>query len=249
MIDEFLSGLFGGGVKEVGIGGFTTYASVSREISLTSQVPTTYLESGSFANDHVINEPIQLRIDGVVSDITLTQSQFDSFIDNITGTLGSIGIYIGGRTPAQVGKVISVINDARNYIRRIDNIIQKGSQLLDLFGNNTPEKSIKEKFVDSMFSLRESRQPISIDMPYRTFENMVITSCVITEGNSDKGLTFSLTAQQIRFNQILLVEAVQINPSSGVKSQTAKQSDKGAQQGGTPTASEEQSIISVIARG
>lgn len=238
MIDNFLSGLLGGEVVEVGIGGFTLFASVSRETNFSSQAPTTYLEDGSFVNDHIINEPVTINIEGVVSDVTVKQPQLNSFVDNLTGTLGSIGIYTGGRTSSQIGKVVAVIDQARSYIRRIDNLINQGKKILDFFGNKDPEKSIRERFIDEMIAIRESKQPISIDMPYRTLDNMIITSLVITENNTDKALTFRMTAQEIRLAQTILVEAIQIKPASGVKSQTGKQSNKGVQQGEQPNEGE-----------
>ena len=73
MIQDFAKQIFGyertDDRQEIGIGGFTADVRVNESIQMTSDAPDNYVEDGSVINDHVINNPIVLSIDGEVADI------------------------------------------------------------------------------------------------------------------------------------------------------------------------------------
>jgi len=248
IIDSVMSAFKG----DVGIGGFTTYAAVRRETSYTASAPTTYLEDGSFANDHVILNPIVISIDGAVSDIVLKENILDSIVNSLNDSLGLTPILSSsiGNTIFQKTKITQLINSARSQVRKVQNLIDFGSNVLDFFGNDSLNKSIQQKFHDDMKALVDSRQPISIDMPHGTLDNMIITSFVITSDNQDKMYSFSITVQQIRFAQTIDVQIEAApNPAAGVKNQTSKAVDKGVQRGEEVSDSELQSLGSVVLGG
>lgn len=245
IIDSVI-GIFRG---DVGIGGFTTYAAVRRETSYTASAPTTYLEDGSFANDHIVLNPVVISIDGAVSDVVLRENVVDSLVNSLNQNLGLIPTLSSsiGSTIFQQTKITKLVNSARSYTRKVQDLIDFGSNVLDFFGNDSSSKSIQQKFHDDMKSLVNSRQPISIDMPHGTLDNMIITSFVITSDNQDKMYSFSITAQQIRFAQTIDVQIeVAPNPSPSVKNQTSKPVDKGVQSGKEVSESESSLIWSIF---
>jgi len=88
--------------EEIGIGGFTALVRVNESTSLTSQAPTIYLEDGSFAQDHIILDPMVLTIDGDVSEIHIKQSAFSEEQSRINANVGVIAQYLPSKTQMQV---------------------------------------------------------------------------------------------------------------------------------------------------
>src|SRR5690606_21438535 len=91
-------------------------------------------------------------------------------------------------------------------------------------------KSNIEQFIDAMEALHLGKQLISIDMPFRRHDNMVITSLSVDRNNEEEALSFSIAAQQFRFVETIFVQVAR-NPSAGTGGQTAPEAAKGVQEG------------------
>lgn len=228
--------------EEVGIGGFTAMVRVSESTSLTSTAPTTFLEDGSFANDHIVINPTVLTIDGDVSEIHIRRSALNEFLANVQANVGAIALYLPPKTQSQVQKANALANDFTDQVRKVDAAVAAGKQALSFLGNQTPGgKPLQEKFIDAMESLHFGRQLVSIDMPYRRHDNMRITAVQTTRDNKGQNIKFKLTAEQIRFAETIFVDQSEFisNPSEGTGGQTDGVTDKGPQ-AGEPT---EQSLL------
>jgi hypothetical protein len=215
---------------EIGIGGFTALARVRERYAYSSSVPNSPVEDGSFRNDHIILNPLILTIEGNVSDIYLRPSPLVRDAQRLLGEVGNVTQFLPARTQAQASRVAAVANDAADAIRRVNAIIRAGQQALRFFGNqDEAAKSNIEQFIDAMEALHLGKQLISIDMPFRRHDNMVITSLTVDRNNEEEALSFSITAQQFRFVQTIFVEVAR--PAAGTGGQTEAEVAKGVQEG------------------
>jgi hypothetical protein len=196
-------------------------------------VPTTFLEDGSHINDHIIRNPLTLSIEGNVSDAFFMPNPAIAALQAAQEQVGNITQYAPARTQAQVSRVSGLTNDFTNAIDKVDSFIESSSRVASYLGlQDDTAKSNIENFIDTMESLQEGEQLISIDMPFRTYEQMYITSLEITRTNQTNSLDFTMELQQFRFADTIFTEITPAaNPSAATNGQTEGSKDKGVQEG------------------
>jgi len=248
MIQEFIAGyaesLAGKSKQRVGIGGFTTYATVADSTKYKAKAPIYPLEDGSFANDHIVNEPISISITGEVSDIIVNPSTFTELQKTVSAQVGNVTQYLPSRTQTQISRVNALVNDAQDKIKQIDKAIADGKQASSFFGNNaTTSKTYREQFIDFIEAIYYGKQLISVSVPYRTHANMAITDLTIERNNQDEVIRFSMTLQKVRIAELVYtdIQLLKKKPAPAVKDQLSNKSDKGVQ---APT--KEKSIAAFI---
>lgn len=217
--------------KEIGIGNFTALVRVSESYKLTADAPATPVEDGSFVNDHIILKPLVLHIEGEVSDVHLVASPIVRGFQRIQAEVGNvISQYAPARTQAQLSRASALANDAADAVRKIDNLLDTGEQILNLFGNNDADsKTVQEQFLDAMESLYYGKQAIAIDMPFRRHDNMVLTLVDISYNNEIGATSFTIEALQIKFAELQFVETT--TPSAALEGQIDGLTDGGTQEG------------------
>jgi len=238
MIEALLNSQIETKSTDIGIGGFTLFARVRDVTSYTSSAPTTYLEDGSPIQDHIINDPLTISIDGVVGDVYIQKSAIEKQINQVNELLGQTEIYLPLRTQSQIQKVNALTSEFRDKVRQIDRLIDTGRSILS-FGSQSNTKSNQEKFIDMMEAYHDAKALVVIDMPFRRLTQMRITDLSIVKDATSGAISFKLSAQKIRFTQPIytLNGALRKKPSGGVANQTGGTSDKGGQSGATPSES------------
>jgi len=237
-IRDYLGSQFGSDEQEaVGINGFTTAARVRERVSRSASVPVTFLEDGTHINDHIIRNPLTLSIEGNVSDTFVMPNPAIAALQAAQSQVGNITQYAPARTQAQASRVSGLVNDFTNAVDRVDNFLDSSNRVAAYLGSQDKESNI-EKFIDTMQSLQEDDRLISIDMPFRTYEKMYITSLEITRTSETNSLDFTMELQQFRFADTIFASAVAASdPSSTTNGQTEGSKDKGVQEGAEVTQS------------
>lgn len=234
VIRDFIDGAFENDEQEeVGIGGFITSARVREVTRKSRDVPTTFLEDGSHINDHIIRNPLTLSIEGSVSNVFRRPSPAVAAFQRSQAQVGNITQYAPSRTQAQISQVSGLAADLTGAIDQVDAVIASGRQAAGFLGFTGDEgKTNIEKFIDFIDSVHASDTLIKIDMPFRTHDNMAVTSVEYERDNTSDSLKFTIEAQQFRFADTIFVKAGPApNPSAATNGQTDGQSDKGAQEG------------------
>ncbi len=232
-------------IQQIGIGGFTLYAAVNKSRQRTAQAPVSYLEDGSFSSDDIINDPIRLTITGEVADIHIpgSNSLLDLVPPAVSEALGAVRGYIPDRAAGTLSKITGIISSVNDRISQIDSAIAAGQKLFGLAGSSAT--SIQERFLDHIETLYNARKPVSVEMDYRNYTNMAIVDFSDNKDNVEDALKFSITFQELRFNDLQFSEiaAVPKKPAPAVKSQVEGKANKGAQ---APT---KKSTFKVIVEG
>lgn len=220
--------------QEIGIAGFTLFARVSERVSLTADNPMFYVEDGTPLNDHRIQKPEIVSISGTVGDVYRSPSTVQNSTRNLFNDLGIITQYAPQLTQSQLLSVAQVADQAVDQIESYENAIIRGQSFNSIFGNqDVNSKPLGEQFVDAIENIHYSNQLISINMPYRVYKNMSITSVSIERDNTTNAINFSLEATKIRVADLNFVEVEKIvrKPAKAIKAQGDKLKEKGRQEG------------------
>lgn len=231
-LDAFINRHIDSKPKErVGIGGFWMLATVNESINMNSKIPTAWLEDGSAAQDHIVLDPTTITIDGEVSDIWIERNVAMEAITRTQAQIGTIATYLPTRTQSQVQKINAITNDATDKIREIERAYENGKQLAGFFGVSNAEKNIREQFIDHIESIHYGKVLISIETPYRVYDNMALPSIQINRDNQFEALTFKITAQKMRFADVVYADINEYfkKPGEGTEGKLESASGKGPQ--------------------
>lgn len=212
MIQDFSKQIFGydrvDDRQQIGVGGFTSDVRISESIQFTSDVPDNYVEDGSVVNDHIINNPIVLTIDGEVADIHVKVEFLPEIlikaIDKAEGILNSL--YVVQKTQQMIQKVEKYAEPITKAYDGITTALDQGQQLYNFFSGQK-EKTIQDDFFAFLNSIYYTKQLIDIEMPFQTYKNMRITSLTIIRDNTtQQALKYKLSAKEVRFAETIFVD-------------------------------------------
>lgn len=217
--------------QTVGIGGFNLDVRFDSSINFTMVAPENYVEDGSVTNDHIINDPITLSISGEVADIHI-KPKFDDFVLETIREKVQFKVINTVLTKQQQQKIQSVVDKIQSVVK----LANKGFDIYNRFNNrNKPiskVRTVQDDFFDFLESNYINKRLITIEMPFRNYENMLITSLTITKDNStNQKLKYSLSAKEIRFAEIAYAKAdiyfdkPTAKPTSTTKAKTTAKKD------------------------
>jgi hypothetical protein len=232
--NEFAKKAGFGNKTPVGIGGFTAYATINSDFKLESEVPTSHLEDGSFANDHVVLKPITISMQISVADVFIKASIIREYYAKVFAEIGNVTKYLPDRTNAQLAKVASFTESVANTARKIDTAIQDGQQVLQNFGL-FEDDPLRKQFIDAVTKIHATKQLINLEVAYNVIPNMRLTSISIQQDNETEEVRCSIQAQEVRFASTFTESYNQYfqRPSEGTGGKTEGISNKGKQAGKT----------------
>lgn len=209
MIDDIVKGYLYKKKDEkqtVGIGGFNLDVRLESNINFTMVAPENYVEDGSVINDHIINDPITISISGEVADIHI-KPVFDDFVLETLREKIQFKVINTVFTKQQQQRIQKVVDKISSAVK----LVEKGLDIYDRFNNRNKIKSsvrtAQDDFFDYIESIYLNKKLITIEMPFRNYENMLITSLSISRNNeTNQKLKYSLTAKEIRFAEIAFVK-------------------------------------------
>lgn len=215
--------------EEIGIGKFTALVRVRESYRLTASAPATPVEDGRVVNDHIILGPLTISIEGDVSDVHLRAAPEIREIRRTQAEIGNVvSQYAPARTQTQLSQIAALANDALDAARRIDALLDAGEQVGALFGNQDAGSATnRQQFLDYLEALHNGKQLISINMPYRRLDRMVITSLTINYDNEVDASSFTLEAQQIRLAELQFAQVQK--RAGGLNGQADAEVNKGKQ--------------------
>jgi hypothetical protein len=234
-IQKYLSGQFlnDSEPEEIGINGFTTAARVRESVKRTATIPVTFLEDGTHINDHIIRDPLLLSIEGSVSDLFVLPSPIIAAIQAAQAQIGNISQYLPARTQSQISKVSVLANDFTNVLGQVDSFLDASDRVASFLGLRDESAATNiQKFIDTMESTQASDQLISIEMAFKTYKQMYITSLETTRNNETNSLDFTMELMQFRFAETLFADTGPApSPADSTDGQTEGAKDKGVQEG------------------
>lgn len=249
MIDDFVKGKLYKKKDEkqtVGIGGFNLDVRFDSTTNFTMVAPDNYVEDGSVINDHIVNDPITITINGEVADIHI-KPVFDDFVLETLREKVQFKVINTVLTKQQQQRIQSVVDKVSSAVK----LAKKGLDIYDRFINRNEIKSsvrtAQDDFFDYIESIYINKKLITIEMPFRNYENMLITSLTITKNNeTNQKLKYSLSAKEVRFAEIAYTTADNYfsKPTGQMKDKVTSKKDNGVADTETKTDSEKKSLLS-----
>ena len=214
-------------LEEIGIGELTAFARTREQTTVTATAPATPLEDGSVVNDHIINNPVQLTIEGVVSEIYVKPRAEIQAFRRGAAEIGNITKYLPPRTATQISKIKGLLLSVDNYYQKALTAIRDGKQTLNFLTGGAKPPSVIDDFVATLDVYHDEKIPLKIQTPDQVYENMVITSRVTTRDNTVDSLSFKITALQLRFAVVIFDDVSKYfkNPAPGATGNQVKGSN------------------------
>ena len=224
--------------QTIGINGFLSDVQLKTDIAFTMLAPENYVEDGSAINDHIINDPIALSIVGEVADIKIKKEfdpDFDTSAPDSYVKIASIFAVIGNPFTAQQQQKIAKIDNKIRQAVNLFNTFTPSFQKVRKQGKSTFKgRTTQDIFFDMVEQIFETKSLVTIEMPFRNYENMLITSLSISKDNiTNQKLSYSLTAKEVRFAEVAYAKAdiyfdkPTAKPTSTTKAKTTAKKDNG----------------------
>lgn len=229
--------------EPIGIGGYVAGVRLKEDTTYTSNVTTNTVEDGAEINDHIINNPIIVNIEGEVGDV---EKKPDPLIQAYKKAMRNVGVvtkYLPKRTQGQISKINSTVLKINDLLNRVDSIIDDGMQIYRLF-KPLDTKSEQEKFFEYFEKIHNTKQLLDIEMPYKIYRNMALISLTINkEGGNYLG--YKMTFQEVRFAKLVVESSGKYikKSSSSTKKQTDKKTNKGTQNTTKASETKKQSLL------
>lgn len=230
---------------EIGIGGYRLFARVRESVNYTNTVPTDTLEDGSNSTDDIINEPITVSIEGVVSDLFVEDRQYPELTSKDFSSVGEITALLPAKSQQQLQRISQIDSQIRDATLALERAERLTGKAFEFFGGSTSTaKSEQEKFIDFMESVHFSRQPVELSVSYRDYKNMALAGLVINKDNQTKDVVFTANFQQI--NYTTLVYTPVSSPSKSVAGKVSDPANKGGQNPESNTTGERSLLSSLV---
>jgi len=171
----------------VGIAGFRFDARTSEQESFSNDIPTTPLEDGSFANDHIIRKPRTLTIEGEIGSVFSGGLSTVDKINRVSASLGTNSFY---------ARHVSLLQTAVNFTTKL--IDSNPAKLFNKKSINSA--NAQQQFVAHMERLYQGKMLFTVDSErFGVIDNVAIKSLSKKRSNIDDSIFYSLTVQQIEF--------------------------------------------------
>lgn len=218
---------------KIGIAGFTFYAQTRETVNYASDTPTAVLEDGTSTEDTIILKPVTLTIEGDVGNVYAIKSPALSLLSPISSTVGRISSFLPDRTQAQIQSAISIAATARDAANAIDNLINTGAQIADVFGlTNQNGTSITEQFTSLIETLHFSRALVDIEANGQVYTDMRVTA-ELSRDNQRDVIQFKISATEVRKSSVIYsaIPPILSNPSEAINGQAQTVVNQGVQSG------------------
>ena len=202
--------------EQIGIAGFYADVKMNESEEFTQDAPTTPLEDGSFANDHLIKKPVIITIEGNVSSVQAGGHIQPDTAKRARKTMTLTGAYPSNLTARQ---------KELNYHRG-----KKTTDTKSLYGLAPAEGSPQNKFVDHIERIYRSGVLIQVETPYRIMDNMAIISFSTRKTSLDDSVSYTIRLQQLEFVTLKTV-ALKKYKGKATGSGTGSATDEGDQSG------------------
>jgi hypothetical protein len=207
-----------------GIAGFVFDIPETENVTLNAQITDHYSEENLAIQDHVAFDPIKITLVGRVGELVYYRYKYLDYIETVLNRLGPLGVL----KPTQSIAVQRQLALAQRAMSAYESASKVYGDLKQLFSNE-PALNMQQKFYKAMADLFENRALITVETPWKTFDNMIIESISADQDNSTATeSTFSITFKQLR----IVGTKTNVGKLTGrIAEQAADEMKKGKQQG------------------
>jgi hypothetical protein len=193
------------GVK--GINNFLFHIPQSEELTLSAQITDHYVQDNFAGQDHVICEPLRIRLVGIIAELIYEKDRIEAYLDQVLDRLGPLGV-LNPSMSQTATQYLSQYNRTKQAVTQAFDMLKKtGNQLLGKDTLNKQQEAFEtlyKWFVQrSMPGYPKSAELLSVETPWHTFNNMAIETVTFSQDESTKDMsTVEVTLKQIRMLKV-----------------------------------------------
>jgi hypothetical protein len=209
-----------------GINGFVFDIPETDNVTLSANISDHFTEENYAIQDHVAFEAPRINLVGRVGELVFYSSYkyapFD-YASTLLDRLTPLGIV----TPEMALKQRKNIADAQRAASAMESALKTYKTLTNLFSKE-PALNQQQTAFKQLVGLYENRAVVSVETPWKTYENMIIESISVDQDNTTQyESSFTLGFKQLRIVQTktgtgLLTGRIKEQAAEVVKSGTQK---------------------------
>jgi hypothetical protein len=178
-----------------GIAGFLFDIPISEQVRLNAQITDHYTEKNVSGQDHVAFEPSRITLTGLVSELVYSKSAIEAYVQQVIDRLTPLGIL----SPSQSQSAQRYLSEASRLKSAVTSAVGQLSSLAGMFSGDYG-KSNQQKAYITLTTMYENRALITVETPWKTFENMIIENLTFEQDETTKDVsTVTAVFKEIRF--------------------------------------------------
>ena len=192
----------------------SVYFDVLQEhsVSIQNQITDNYIENNTSIQDHIAQNPLIVSLHGLSGEVVYSAprkaldwlyEKTNTFIQerfNSGNPMANTNLLTDKLTiiPALLPSVDNVTQTAKNTIQYVEASVERYKKIIDVqnYTNKFRETRLRQIYND-LAQLRANNTLLIVETPYQAFDNMVIQSVTLTQGNENFVTDISMTLKQI----------------------------------------------------
>ena len=158
-------------------------------LSLKSEITNHYTEENYWINDHWAINPPQYTVSGLIGELIYTvPTGWAKKIESLysysgLGLLSVISPVLGSYTSS----VLNITRKVQSVVDKYSNIAKKAfNQFYNFLNKNNIKKTNQRKVLDTLESIMNNRQLVTVVTPYGTYNNLAIIAINIRQDQDSK---------------------------------------------------------------
>lgn len=187
-----------------GISGFLFDIPETENIELSSEITDHYTENNSYINDHEIKKPITITLSGFVGELIFRPPEgVEGSIQEIGNRLEVVDAYLGDLTPGFVQDIQKATNLAETAVSTLNQQLDRLQNVVGFFEGESVEETAQQKAFNNLYSLWQSATLLTVQTPWRYFENMRITNIGFSQDQeTDQISNITVSLKELRFSEV-----------------------------------------------
>lgn len=178
-----------------GIAGFLFDIPQETSVKYSAQISDHWLEDNSTVQDHVAIEPLSITCSGIVAELVWTKTALATYAETVLNNLSSLNVL----SPSVGLQAAQAIATAETLINNAETVLGQANTFFGLFDGEKSGLNKQQKVFQTFEEIFNSKTKLTVETPYKTYENMIIESFEATQDESTVSQSsFSITFKQIR---------------------------------------------------
>jgi hypothetical protein len=164
-----------------------------------------YTENGSFMNDHIVNKPKKITLNGFVGELVYNKpapGSLNGRLSQLAGRLGQLAGIGGNYTPGFTQAVQGIVGQAQAAAKQVEQVVGQVQGVLgaisSFYNNNKITK--QRAAYDRLLGLWQSKTIFTITTPWDELSPMVISGMSFRQdADSNDYTTIKIDFKEFRF--------------------------------------------------
>lgn len=184
-------------------------------VSIQNQITDNYIENNTAIQDQIAHSPLVVSLSGLIGEVVYippakaldwlykkTNLKIQDFANQNVMANNNLLTDKLLAIPALLPPADNITQAAKNTVQYVESSVNRYIKIFKSFGEDDLGKMTRlESVYDSLKKMRDYNDLLIVETPYTVFDNMVILSVTLRQGNENYTSDIQLTLKQINFAQ------------------------------------------------